>query len=205
MLKKWIKALRMIAHALLPAIIVALFLASGCGEKKENSGQDDSKATITSVTLAKDVQNKQPVGVTDTFALGDTINAIVSIDQARAKSLVIGKWSYQDSMLIHTDTSELQEGMNLVRFLIAKEGDWPEGPYKLDLAIGNNPPTTERFFVAKPAVVVDTVAKDTVKPKAIPPKPLVKKKAPVKKKAVVRKAPVKKAPVKKATTTRKRR
>lgn len=116
---------------LLVFFVITSLSLMGCISLQERLGlysNHDPNFTIKKVVVAKDVQNRQPVGVSDTFssAIGKVYCHILATDIKRDSEIVV-TWYYAEKK-IHTYKLPLKKGTSWRTFayknISGKKGNW---------------------------------------------------------------------------------
>jgi hypothetical protein len=120
------------ATAVLLVFFMVLSLSlMGCISLQERLGlysNHDPQFTIKKVVVAKDVQNREPVGVSDTFSstIGKVYCHILAMDIKQDSEIVV-TW-YHEEKKIHTYKLPLKKGYSWRTFayknVAGKKGNW---------------------------------------------------------------------------------
>jgi hypothetical protein len=150
----------------LGAIIVALtFGVTGCGKKEappptsapapqpqvQAPPPATAAVTVVNISLTKAPgSDKKATTVTDTFAKGDTIYAIVETTGSGSATLK-AKWTYQkgDKTAPVNESSQTisANGPAATEFHISKPDGWPTGDYRVEISLNDKSVGTKTFTV----------------------------------------------------------
>jgi hypothetical protein len=112
-------------------IIITSLSLMGCVSLQERSGiyrNHDPQFTIKTLVIAKDVKNRKPVGVSDTFSssIGKVYCFIMATDIAQDSEIIV-TWYFEEKK-IYTFTLPLKQGNRWRTFsykdVSHKKGNW---------------------------------------------------------------------------------
>lgn len=147
---------------LIAAIAVAGTLLGSCQKKSAAPPADSTKladsthnaatsgeAKITEVALGKraDIETKKISDPTTVFSTSDTINAVVTTENATQGENIAAKWVFIPSgKVIHEESTALSAGSNTTRFFVTNK-KWPAGQYRFEVKVDRD--TNAKDFQVK--------------------------------------------------------
>ncbi|MCK9538958.1 hypothetical protein [Dokdonella sp.] len=153
-----------IAFALAAAVAL-----TACGKKEEPAPAPEAPAqtapapapvapapapepvTVTSVELGSAVGPDQKITTpATTFKPDDTIYAAVSTTGTSDHAVLQARWTYEDGQTVNESTQTIApQGPAVTSFHISKPDGWPEGHYKVEILLDEQPAMSKDFSVAK--------------------------------------------------------
>jgi hypothetical protein len=108
---------------------------------------------VQAVTLGR-ARGAQPerVEATDTFGVRDVIGAKVETEGTAGRGRLEARWTYlggQAPVVVQEQAMELADlkGAKAHVFHLAKQKDWPKGPYQVEIRLNGITATTKDFMV----------------------------------------------------------
>ena len=107
--------------------------------------------SVANISLGKALgADKKVAAVTDTFAKGDTIYAVVETTGSGNATLK-AKWTYQKagktSPVSESSQSITTSGPAASEVHVNKPDGWPQGDYQLEILVNDKPAGTKKFVV----------------------------------------------------------
>ena len=142
------------------ALALAALAATGCKKEAPAPPQEEATApapapaaefSVSNIDLGKSIgADKRVTAATSTFKPKDTIFVAVATEGAAPSKTITAKWSYEDGQVVKEGTETIAPtGPAVTEFHISKPSGWPEGKYKVDIAVDGAAAGSKDFEVKK--------------------------------------------------------
>lgn len=138
--------LKRIQLVLCLALLVA---AAACRGNAVDNTAGTAGVRVTDVTLGRSVGGDKAItDRTDTFKPNDTIYASVATEGSAPRVTLRARWSFEEGQLVDESTRAIApNNRERTEFHISKPDGWPEGKYKLEVFLNDQPAETKSFVV----------------------------------------------------------
>jgi hypothetical protein len=144
---------------LLLALGLAALATTGCKKEAPPPPQEEGTAPapapaefkVSSIELGKGIgTDKRVTAPATSFKPKDTIYVSVATDGAAPSKTITAKWSYEDGQVVKEGSESIAPtGPAATEFHISKPSGWPEGKYKVEIAVDGAAAGSKDFEVKK--------------------------------------------------------
>ena len=141
------------------ALGLATLATAGCKKEAPPPPQEEATAPapapaefkVSGIEMGKGIgADKRVTAPATSFKPKDTIYVSVATDGAAASKTITAKWSYEDGQTVKEGSESIAPtGPATTEFHIAKPSGWPEGKYKVEIAVDGAPAGSKDFEVKK--------------------------------------------------------
>ncbi|HYC30757.1 MAG TPA: hypothetical protein VEB59_00635 [Gemmatimonadales bacterium] len=141
------------------ALGLAAVAATGCKKDAPPPPQEEASAPapapaefkVSGIEVGKGIgADKRVTAPASSFKPKDTIYVSVATDGAAASKTITAKWTYEDGQTVKEGSESIAPtGPAVTEFHIAKPSGWPEGKYKVEIAVDGAAAGSKDFEVKK--------------------------------------------------------
>jgi hypothetical protein len=134
-------------------LLVACALA-GCSRQESFPPPATQGALkVAAISLGRAIAADKTVSdQTDSFRPADTFYLSVKTEGAAASARLSARWTYEDGQVVSESTQSIApSGPAVTEFHVSKPDGWPEGSYKVEVALNGAPAGSKEFRVKQGA------------------------------------------------------